>query len=208
MVLMSPLRSAIISLLLLCSGSVMANAQISPQMHDGIAGVKPVPLYSTAERTAAIQELLKLAAPPELGAPVSLTPNAPYARGGAHLSFWKPSFVLGTASGGEAGFNFWSIYNQGHVNVGFTAGSTKSYAIDCRVLSAGNISYKIYAGDNGELREQGDAPLQGNHFLLAVPVSSAGEPISVEIWPAPVTATMGFLGCDLATINPHRHSRR
>jgi hypothetical protein len=33
---------------------------------------------------------------------------------------------------------------------------------------------------------------------LQVPVPKPGELISVELWPTPVTETMGFLGCDLS----------
>ena len=171
--------------------------QISQQMRDGIAGARPVPVYSAAERQSAAQKVLGLAAPPALGAPVSLTPNAPHA-GDAHLSIWKPSFVLGTASGGEVGVNFWGIHNEGHVNVGFTSAAATSYLLDCRLLSAGVITYKIYDGEHESFRKQGQIPLVDNHLILLVPVSTPGDVISVELWPTPVTEPLGFLGCDLS----------
>jgi acetyl esterase/lipase len=177
--------------------SRVPGAQISSQMRGGVANAQPVLVYSIAERAKAAQKALGLATPPALGASVSLTPNAPYGPDDAHLSFWKPSFVLGTSSGGEAGFNFWGIHNEGHVNVGFTSTAATSYLLDCRLLSAGHITYKIYRGENGVLREHGEAALNDNHFLLPVAASGPGEPISVEMWPTPVDEMMGFLGCDL-----------
>ncbi len=175
-----------------------AGAPITSYMRQGIATARPVAVYSVAERQNAAQRALGLAAPPRLGASVSLTPNAPHGRDDAHLSFWKPSFVLGTSSGGEAGFNFWGIYNEGHVNVGFTSAAATSYLLDCRLLLAGDVTYKIYGGENESLREHGRAALIDNHFMLVVPASNPGDVISVELWPTPVTETMGFLGCDLS----------
>lgn len=175
-----------------------AEAEISSQMRNGIATARPVSIYSIAEREIAAQKALDLAAPPALGASVSLTPNAPYGRDDAHLSFWKASFVLGTSNGGEAGVNFWGIHNEGHVNVGFTSAAATPYLLDCRLLSAGNITYKIYGGENESLRGHGQAALIDNHFMLLVPVSEPGDVISVELWPTPVAETLGFLGCDLS----------
>jgi acetyl esterase/lipase len=175
------------------------DAQLSPQMRTGIASARPVPVYSASERANAVQTLLKQATPPVLGAPVSLTPNMASAQNGAHLSFWKPSFVLGTPGGGEAGINFWGVHNEGHVNVGFTANAAKSHVLDCRLLSAGAITYKVYAGASSP-RDSGVTTLNDNHFMLIVPASSPGASISVELWPTPTAETLGFLGCDLSTI--------
>jgi endo-1,4-beta-xylanase len=175
-------------------------ATISQQMRDGIVNARPVPVYSVAERANAAQKVLRLAAAPVLGSPISLTPNAPYGRDGAHLSFWKPSFVLGTSGGGEAGVNFWGIHNEGHVNVGFTPTDAASYLLDCRLLSAGIITYKIYAGVSESPRGQGETALNDNHFILLMPVTSPGELMSVELWPTPVTETMGLLGCELSAV--------
>ena len=167
-------------------------------MRDGIATARPVPVYSAAERAEAARKAFGLTAVPTLGASTSLTPNSPYGRDGAHLSIWKPSFVLGTAGDGEAGFNFWGIYNEGHVNVGFTSGTAAGYLLDCRLLSAGEITWKIYDGAQEGLREQGRAALIDNHLLLRVAASKPGDLISVELWPTPLTEPMGLLGCDLS----------
>jgi hypothetical protein len=188
----------LVAALLLVTG--VASAQISPQMSAGIAGAKFVPIYSISDRASAAQKVLKLASPPDLGKPVSLTPNAPYAKDGSHLSIWKPSFVLGTPSGGEVGVNFWGIYNQGHVNVGFTPKSAKPYLLDCRMVATGNITYKVYEGAGSEPAAQGEQSLADGHLLLMVPVSKEGEPISVELWPTPVNAPLGFLGCEISAI--------
>lgn len=174
--------------------------QITSFMQAGIPTARPVPAYSVAERQRAAQQLPGLAAAPSLGEPLSLTPNAPSGRDGAHLSFWKPSFLVGTPSGGEAGVNFWGIHNEGHVNVAFTPGSSQPWLVDCRLLSAGAITYKVYSGAGESLRDQGQVPLRDGHFLLLVPVTQPGEVISVELWPTPVTETMGFLGCELGVI--------
>jgi hypothetical protein len=139
-----------------------------------------------------------------LDVPESLTPNAPYSRSGAHLSFWKPSFVLGTRAGGEAGINFWGIHDQGHVNVGFTARQGEPYLLDCRLLATKPVAYKVYAGQDSAPRTEGEIPLKANHFLLALPATQGDELISVELWPEPMIATMGFLGCEIDTIGGRR----
>jgi len=176
-------------------------APLSPQMQDGISGSRPVPAYTPAERQGAAQRVLRLAAPPVLGDAVALTPNAPYGQGGAHLSVWKPSFVLGMPGGGEIGVNFWGIHNEGHVNVGLTSSGTASL-LDCRLLSHGDITWKIYIGAGERLRDQGRTALADNHFLLMVPAGSPGDIVSVELWPTPVTEPLGFLGCDLVPVTP------
>jgi hypothetical protein len=88
--------------------------QISVQMREGIPNASFVAPYSLGERAKAAQTILKIASPPTLAETISLTPNAPYGSGGAHLSFWKPSFVLGTVAGSPGHLN---IHNQGHINV-------------------------------------------------------------------------------------------
>lgn len=173
---------------------------ISVQMRDGIPTASFVAPYSSSERAKAVQSILKTASPPTLAEPISLTPNAPYANGGAHLSFWKPSFVLGTAAGGETGVNFWSIHNQGHINVGFTPTRVKSTFVDCRLLSTAPITYKVFSGAGSAPISAGESALDRGHFLLVLPGSGSGGSVSLELWPTPDTTTMGFLGCELSTI--------
>lgn len=84
------------------------------------------------------------------------------------------------------------------MNVGFTAEAATSYLLDCRLLSAGSITYKVYDGTDERLREHGQSALIDDHFMLLVSASKPGDVISVELWPTPVTETMGFLGCDLS----------
>jgi hypothetical protein len=144
--------------------------------------------------------VLGLASPPVLGATVTLTPDAPYAWSGAHLSFWKPSFVLGTPAGGEGGVNFWGIHNEGHVNVGFTASGGTRYLLDCRLLTAGKVTYKIYDGAAEQLRDSSQAGVADGHLFLIVGASRAGGAVSVELWPTPVTEPLGFLGCDVSAV--------
>ncbi|GEM_PF-2992595 len=166
------------------------------EMRHGMADARFVEIYSPAQRAEALQRALHLASPPELGVSVALTPNAPFARDGSHLSFWKPSFVIGTEAGGEAGINFWGLRQEGHMNVGVAPAGP--VALDCRLLSAGRIAYKIYAGD--ALRTQADAALQDGHFLLMLSPSRPGEPISVELWPSPGTEPLGIFGCDVSAV--------
>ena len=175
---------------------------VSKTMRDGIPSAGYVPEYSVAEREHAAQKALSLGALPLLGPPVTLTPNAPFGSGGAHLSIWKPSFVLGTPGGGEVGVNFWGIHNEGHVNVGFTPTSTTGYLLDCRMLSAGPITYKVYDGVAESFRTQGQARLADGHLLLMVPTGQVGTAVSVELWPTPVTEPMGLLGCDVSMVLP------
>ena len=137
--------------------------------------------------------------PAKLGAPVSVNPNSPFAPDGTRLDFWKTSFVLGTPYGGEAGVNFFGIYNGGHINIGFQASTAKSYALDCRMLSAGPISYKVFTGRGADPTSQGKFLLINNHFLLVVPAQESAA-VLVELWPTTDSAPMGFLGCELSAI--------
>lgn len=170
------------------------------QLRSAFPHASPVPVYSPKERASAFQHLLKAATPPMLGTPTSVTPNAPFASDGTHMDFWKTSFVLGTAHGGEAGVNFWGMNNGGHMNIGFKAGSAKSYALDCRLLSTGPVNYKVFTGTSATPNPQGEFALIENHFLLAVPTPETGATVLVELWPTTDSAPMGFLGCDLSAV--------
>jgi hypothetical protein len=167
------------------------------EIRHGMTNARFVEVYSPAQRADALQRVFLLGSPPVLGASVALTPNAPFAPDGSHLSFWKPSFVIGTEAGGEAGINFWSIHQEGHMNVGLTP--TGPVALDCRLLSAGKIVYKIYAG--AALRAQAEAALHDGHFLLMFSPSHPGEAISVELWPSPGTEPVRIFGCDVGAVD-------
>ena len=169
-------------------------------MREAFPGAGFVPRYTPAERAAAVRRTLPLPSPPSLGPPVALTPSSSYAKDGSHLSFWKPSFVIGTPQGGEAAVNLWGLYSQGHVDLAF-APRARSYLLDCRLLSRGPIVYKVYAGPGGVPSAHGEASLNEGHLLLEIGVPDAGGPVSAEIWPSSDTAALGFLGCDLGTMD-------
>jgi hypothetical protein len=175
--------------------ALAAVAQLTPQMREGIAGSGYIAPYAGEQRVRLVRTLLHLPKPPELQT-ISLTPNAPFARNGAHLSFWKTAFVLGTPAGGEAGVNFWGIHDGGHINVGFTSGGAAA-VLDCRVL--GRAMHKLCVGAASEPRDQSETPLTDGHLLLALPAVARGTSVSVELWPVPAEATMGFLGCEIDT---------
>ena len=193
-------RTAVLVLTSMLATELSSSAQMLVEMQHGFPGARYVPVYSTGQRAKAIQNAMALSAPPVLSRSISLTPNAPYAPNGSHLSFWKPSFVIGTANGGEAGINYWGKYQEGHMNVGLVPASGKSIVLDCRMQSTGGITYKIYAGNSAAAYVQGEVPLRDGHFLLTFAVSKTGKPISVELWPMPETQTVGIFGCDLSTL--------
>jgi hypothetical protein len=197
---MNTVRPALLGFGLSCLVATTAQAQVTPQMRDGIAGARYVPAYSVAQRAAALQTALSLSRLPVLGASVSVTPDAPYAGDGTHLSFWKTSFVLGTPAGGEAGVNFWGIHSEGHINVGFKSAGGRATAVDCRLLSDGPITYKIYAGAQGTPAGQGRSVPRDGHFLLIVGGPAGGGEISVEMWPTPRDRPLGFFGCELSVV--------
>lgn len=178
-----------------------AQAQLSDTMRTGFADAHFVPRYDSAARAAAVQRVFALPETPRLGATISLTPNAPFADRDAHLHFWKPSFVIGAPEGGEAGVNFWGYHDGGHINVGFTPPDARSWVVDCRLISATPITYKIYSGPGAEPRAMGVRAIDRGHFLAVIQASEPGVAISVELWPTPDTALMGFLGCDLSPMN-------
>jgi hypothetical protein len=173
-----------------------ASGRALVEMQHGMTNARFVEIYSPAQRADALQRAFLLASPPMLGVSVALTPNAPFAPDGSHLSFWKPSFVVGTEAGGEAGINFWGLHQEGHMNVGLTLAGP--VALDCRLLSVGKIAYKVYAG--AALRAQAEAALHDGHFLLMLSPSQAGEAISVELWPSPATEPVGIFGCDVSAL--------
>jgi hypothetical protein len=178
---------------MLLSLALAAIAQLTPQMRDGVPDARYIQAYTGERRMQIVRKLLHLAKQPKLRT-VSLTPNAPFAANGAHLSFWKTSFVLGTPAGGEAGVNFWGIHTGGHINIGFTAGGTAE-VLDCRVL--GHALHKLYVGADSEPREQAETPPDDGHLLLVLPAVARGTPLSVELWPVPTDAPMGLLGCEI-----------
>ncbi len=178
-----------------------APAQLSSFMREGVPGSAYASRLSDAQRGAAVRKALKLDFAPTLTAFVSLTPDAPYAPDGSHLSFWKPSYVIGTAEGGEAAVNFWGIHNDGHVNIGLAPTSATIRLLDCRLLVSAGLSYKIYSGADGKLTSQGVLPLSDGHALLLLPAATVGQPVSIEIWPSPGATPMGFLGCDVGAFS-------
>lgn len=180
-------------------------APLSEQMRAGFPGAAPVADYSPAQIAQLLQKLLALEALPSVGEPKAVSPNAPYAAGGMHLSFWKPAFLLGTTGSGEAGVNFWDLYNEGHVNIGFTRQTDVAMLLDCRLYSSGNIAFKIYAGDEGALSAQGELKVTNGHVLLLLPARARTEPASVELWPNPAHALLGFFGCELWPYSAPRH---
>ena len=188
-------------------GAVMASlalpamAEVSAAMRTGIPDAAYVERYSPNDRAAAAQAVLHLSAPPHLGASVLLAPDQPYAPDGSALNIWKPSFVLGTRDGGEAGVNFWGVHDEGHINVAFTPADTKTRLIDCRFLSEGPITYKVYSGGGDKPSVEQPVALVAHHLLIAVPVEQANRPILVEFWPTPTTQVVGFFGCDLASMD-------
>lgn len=173
--------------------------EISSAMRSEIPDATFVARYTPAERALAMQAQWHLARSPRLGPAISLSPNHPYAdTDQAALNIWKPSFVLGTRDGGEAGINFWGLHNEGHINLAFTPHTTRTRVLDCRFLSAGKITYKIYKAGADKSAVEGQVELSDHHFLLAVPVEAANTPILVEMWPTPTPQVVGFFGCDLS----------
>jgi acetyl esterase/lipase len=181
----------------LLTGGQAGLAPISEPMRTGFPGAHAVAEYSDVQLVAAAQATLAVPSPPTLVRLAALTPDVPFAIGGAHLSFWKPSFVLGNADGGEAGVNFWNLYNEGHINVGFVATGAAATLMDCRMLSSSNFGYRIYAGDPAALGIHGQAPLVSGHLLLLVAAGTPAGEVSVELWPSAPRARIGFFGCDL-----------
>jgi hypothetical protein len=192
----SGLRTA--SLGLMIAGPAAAQALVA--LPHGMPGAKFIAPYTTAERARVVQKTLGLASPPALGNSATLTPNTPYAPDGSHLSFWKPSFVVGTPNGGEAGINFWGLTVEGHINVGFMSIAGRQRLLDCRVLSEGGVTFKTYLGDRTTSAVESDVPVNEGHVLMTVESLKTNVPVSVELWPARKTEPLGFFGCDLNTI--------
>ena len=48
------------------------------------------------------------------------------------------------------------------------------------------------------------ALVAGLALAILLPATQPGELISVELWPTPVTQTLGFLGCDLSAVTATR----
>ncbi len=174
-----------------------ATPALSDPMRAAFPQEAPIAAFNAPEIATILQKLLAPDTAPTVGDPQVVSPNTPQSAADAHLSFWKPAFLLGTPGGGEAGFNFWNLYNEGHVNVGFTPQADVSVLLDCTLYSSGNVAYKIYSGDTGALTAQGTLKIAKGHALLLLPARMRTEPVSVELWPNPAHALLGFFGCAL-----------
>lgn len=192
---MPQVSQLLLNVLLLGASSSAAMSQTLVEIQTGIPAARFVHEYSMAERARTAKRILGLSSPLSLGPSISLTPDAAFAQNGSHLSFWNPSFVIATKSGGEAGINFWERYEQGHMNVGLPAQANQHVLLDCRIISDGDIAYKIYR-DGATPNRAGRASLVNRHLLLDV----AAGATSIEIWPARERQIVGILGCSLNTI--------
>jgi hypothetical protein len=194
------LATAAAALVAALSFAAPAAAQASRFMREAMPGADYVARYAPAERAAAAEHALALPQRPRLGRPVSLTPNAPRAPDGSRLHFWKPSFLIGADNGGEAAVNLWGMHVEGHINVGYTPRTENARLIDCRLQSAGPITYKVFAGAGETFVSTGQIALAEGHFFLVVPVQAADTLISVELWPTLLAEPMGFFGCDISEL--------
>lgn len=185
--------------LMLAGLAAPATAQLSTQMSAGVPGARLVPAYSTAERAEAARKALKIPLELATDATVSVTPNAPYANDGTRINAWKPSFLLGTASGGEIGVNFWGVHIDGHVNILLPPAPNTSRLLDCRILSTGPITYKIFRGADAN-NSTGERALENGHEFVLLSALATSEPALVEFWPTPTTVVMGFLGCEISAV--------
>ncbi len=167
-------------------------ATLSSYMHDGIPGAAYIPRYSDAERQQVSGQ--------KLSATITLTPDSPYAADGTHFEVWKPSFVVGTADGGEIGVNFWNIHNEGHIDISLPPAESGDRLADCRVVTTGRIRYAIYIakGDRPAIEEE-LTPYDG-HVLIHIPTIADATDL-VELWPSPEDAPTGYLGCDISVVN-------
>lgn len=179
--------------------AALAAPSVSAAMRGDIPDAHYIARYTSAERTQAARQVLNLSPALKLGPTAPVTPNQPYTSG-LRLEIWRPSFVLGTADGGEAGVNFWGLNNKGHINIGFTPPTYDVRLLDCRILSAAPVHYKLYSNKDTPDRED-DAPLVDGHLMLLIPAASTSQPVLVEIWPQSETAVMGFFGCDLSQLH-------
>jgi hypothetical protein len=179
--------------------AAVAAPSVSNAMRSDIPDAQYVSRYTPAERIQAARQVLHLSATYKIGPSVSLTPNQLYTDA-ARLDMWHPAFVIGTADGGEAGVNFWGQHNQGHINVGFRSTNYDVHLLDCRMVSAEPVHYKLFTNKDTPDKE-GDVPLVDGHLLLLIPAVAEGQSGLVELWPQSETAVMGFFGCDLSRLS-------
>lgn len=182
---------------------------LSEPMRSAFPGAVPIAPFDARQIAKILQETLPDLSTPAVGMPQLVSPNAPQSADGMRLSFWKPAFLLGTSTGGEAGINFWNLYNEGHVNVGFRREAGVPLLLDCRMYSSGNVAYKVYSGEKGALTGHGELDIRNGHALLPLPAQGRAESVSVELWPNPSHALLGFFGCARwpysLTASPVRH---
>ncbi len=179
--------------------AALAGPSVSQAMRSDLPDAAYVARYTPAQRLKAAQGALHMSARFKPGPAISLTPNQPYV-GGARLEIWRPAFVLGTAYGGEAGFNFWGLHNQGHINIGFTSTRHEVRLLDCRIVSPEPVHYKLYSTKDTPDTE-GDISLADGHLFLLLPAVPVGQPALIELWPQSETAVMGVFGCDLGPLS-------
>jgi hypothetical protein len=179
--------------------AAVAAPSVSNAMRSDIPDAQYIPRYTIVQKTAAARQAINLSSAYKLRPAIFVTPNQPYASN-IRLEIWHPSFVLGTADGGEAGVNFWGQHNKGHINIGLNSPSYDVRLLDCRILSPEPVHYKLYTNKDTPDTE-GDVTLADGHLFLLLPAIAQNQPGLIELWPQSETAVMGFFGCDLSPLS-------
>ena len=124
------------------TAAASGGTEVQLQLRQGTSA--SVPRYSPKERAVALQSALSLASEPNVGVPISVTPNAIAASDGSLLQFWMPTHVIGNNETGEAAVKG----PHGHLDHDFVPAATGKHALDCRLLAdnslTGNVTWKIY----------------------------------------------------------------
>lgn len=147
--------------------------------------LKPLPVYSQAERRAALSKVMSLTTP--LGAPFSLTPAKPFIPGVAALWLNKVDSVGATFAYPEGGATFSDDVNA-KLNIQMIAQPGKKYAVDCRISNAGKVYYSVIASKNTNgytsqpyHAENELTPDSNSHFVFATGTMPANDSVWITL---------------------------
>ncbi len=165
-----------------------------------VQSLKVPPLYTSAQRAAALAKTMNLTVAPPLGAPFSVTPGKPMVPNAGGLIMTDVQAYDGSHNNPNGSVVFRNSTAAAFI-IELHAQPGKRYAIDCRT-SAPRIFYSYSGGSGAPLH--GEAEADGNsHVVFATGAMPADEWILISSYLAtedftPTTKVLGFYGCEVS----------
>lgn len=197
---MKPIAS--LALALLCA-LAFTSSPAQPLRNVGrvqqVAPFKTPPLYTPAQRAAALAKVMNLTTPPPLGAPFSITPARPVVPGTAGLMLGDVQAYSAALESPDGVVMFHKTKSAG-ATVQFNAQKGKRYALDCRI-NAPRVFYGYNLGANHIEGETATDPY--SHAVFATSAMPSDGQLMVTLWFmtdgfTPQVNILYFWGCEVS----------